>query len=96
MSHDIKIKALPYLNTNGLKLLGMHLTHKQRERMHNKLRRFKDLTHFFIPMTCQFNTVMIISFWTDRPVEEQSDQGLHCLPFHLHCSMDSLLYGRAT
>ena len=27
--------------------------------------------------------------------EEQSDQGLHCLPFRLHC-LDSLLYGRAT
>ena len=29
------------------------------------------------------------------PREEQSDQGLHCLPFHLH-HLDSLLYGRAT
>ena len=28
-------------------------------------------------------------------LEEQSDQGLHCLPFRLHC-LDSLLYGRAT
>ena len=28
-------------------------------------------------------------------LEEQSDQGLHCLPFLLHC-LDSLLYGRAT
>ena len=38
---------------------------------------------------------MILSFRTDRPgqtvqtqirllLEEQSDQGLHCLPFHLH------------
>ena len=26
---------------------------------------------------------------------EQSDQGLHCLPFCLH-RLDSLLYGRAT
>ena len=43
---------------------------------------------------------------TDRPgqtvqtqirllLEEQSDQGLHYLPFHLH-HLDSLLYGRAT
>ena len=24
-------------------------------------------------------------------LEEQSDQGLHCLPFRLHC-LDSLLY----
>ena len=41
------------------------------------------------------NTVMIQSFWTDRsgqtaqtlirlPLEEQSDQGLHCLLFDLH------------
>ena len=28
-------------------------------------------------------------------LEEQSDQGLHCLPFHLH-RLPSLLYGRAT
>ena len=52
------------------------------------------------------HTVMILSFRTDRPrqtvqtqirllLEEQSDQGLHCLPFHLHL-LDSLLYGRAT
>ena len=51
-------------------------------------------------------TVMILSFRTDRSgqtvqtqirllLEEQSDQGLHCLPFRLHC-LDSLLYGRAT
>ena len=45
-------------------------------------------------------------FRTDRPgqtvqtqirllLEEQSDQGLHCLPFHLH-RLDSLVYGKAT
>ena len=28
-------------------------------------------------------------------LEEQSDQGLHCLPFRLH-RLNSLLYGRAT
>ena len=28
-------------------------------------------------------------------LEEQSDQGLHCLQFPLH-HLDSLLYGRAT
>ena len=49
---------------------------------------------------------MILSLWTDRPgqtvqsqirllLEEQSDQGLHSLPFRLH-RLDSLLYGRAT
>ena len=53
------------------------------------------------------STVMILSFRTDMPgktvetlirlllEEEQSDQGLHCLPFRLH-RLDSLLYGRAT
>ena len=52
------------------------------------------------------HTVMILSFRTDMPwqtvqtqirllLEEQSDQGLHCLPFRLH-RLDSLLYGRAT
>ena len=51
-------------------------------------------------------TVMIVSFRTDTPeqtvqtqisllLEEQSDQGLHCLPFPLQ-RLDSLLYGRAT
>ena len=41
------------------------------------------------------NTVMTLSFWTDRSgqtvqtqirllVEEQSDHGFHCLPFPLH------------
>ena len=50
---------------------------------------------------------MFLSFLTDRTgqtvqtqirlllEEEQSDQGLHCLPFRLH-GLDSLLYGRAT
>ena len=34
--------------------------------------------------------------WTNSadPDQEQSDQGLHCLPFRLHC-LGSLLYGRA-
>ena len=51
-------------------------------------------------------TVMFLSFWTDRSgqtvqtqirllLEEQSDQGLHCLPFRLY-RLDSLLCGRAT
>ena len=46
---------------------------------------------------------MILSFRTDTPgqtvqtqirllLEEQSDEGLHCLPFHLH----PLDYGKAT
>ena len=30
-----------------------------------------------------------------RGLEEQSDQDLHCLPFHLH-RLDSLVYGKAT
>ena len=52
------------------------------------------------------HTVMILSFRTDMPGQtvqtlirlllgEQSDQGLHCLPFCLH-RLDSLSYGRAT
>ena len=46
-------------------------------------------------------TAMILSFQTDwseqtvQTLEEQSDQGLHCLPFRLY-RLDSLLYGRAT
>ena len=31
----------------------------------------------------------------DQVLEEQSDQGLDCLLFHLHL-LDSLLYGRVT
>ena len=48
---------------------------------------------------------MILNFRTDRPgqtvqtqirlLEEQSDQGLHCLPYRLH-RLDSLVYGKAT
>ena len=54
---------------------------------------------------CLLNTVMILSFWIDMAVqtvqtqirlllEEQSDQGLQCLPFRLH-RLDSFLYGTA-
>ena len=49
---------------------------------------------------------MILSFMTDRsgqtvetqirlPLEEQSDQGLHCLQFRLHL-LDALLYSKAS
>ena len=49
---------------------------------------------------------MILSFQTDRSgqtaqtqirllLEEPSDQGRHCLLFHLHL-VDALLYGKAT
>ena len=45
------------------------------------------------------NTVMFLSFRTDRfkqtcrprSVKEQSDHGLHCLPFHLHLRSFGLL-----
>ena len=51
-------------------------------------------------------TVMILSFRTDRSgqtvqtqirllLEEQSYQGLHCLPFQLHL-LDTLLHSTAT
>ena len=57
------------------------------------------------PYLATYHTVMIPSFRTDMPrqtvqtqirllLEEQSDQGLQCLPFRLH-RLDSLLYGRA-
>ena len=47
-------------------------------------------------------TVIILSFRTDMPRqtvqsqirEKQSDQGLHCLQFHLH-RLEVLLYGKA-
>ena len=48
------------------------------------------------------NTVIILSFWTDRPGQSRSrsdcywsDQVLLSLLFRLHV-LDSLLYGRAT
>ena len=48
-----------------------------------------------IQLIYPFITVMSLNFWTDRSgqtvqtqmrllPEEQSDQGLHCLLFHLH------------
>ena len=57
-------------------------------------------------VTIEVCTVMILSFRTDRSgqtvqtqirllLEEQSDQGLHCLPFRLH-RLDSLVYSKAT
>ena len=56
-------------------------------------------------MTRPYSTVMTISFQTDRPgqtvqtqirllLQEQSDQGLHCLQFPLHL-LDALHYGKA-
>ena len=33
--------------------------------------------------------------WANSADPDQSDQGLHCLPFCLHC-LDSLLCGKAT
>ena len=61
---------------------------------------------WFIAWHYQNHTVMILSFRTDMSgqtvqtqirllLEEQSDQGLHCLPLCLY-SLDSLLCGRAT
>ena len=52
------------------------------------------------------STVMILSFWTDLSgkavqtqirllLEEQSDQGLHCLLFHLHV-FDKITSGLAS
>ena len=66
---------------------------------------FLELHVNIFPSDCISFTVMILSFRTDMPgqtvqtqirllLEEQSDQGLHCLPFRLH-RLDSLLYGRA-
>ena len=51
-------------------------------------------------------TVMVLSFPTDRPwqtvqtqirllLEEQSDQGPHCLPFHMDL-LDKFLYGKTS
>ena len=68
---------------------------------------YKQVQSFFALFhTIMASTVMILSFRTDMPgqtvqtqirllLEEQSDQGLHCLPLRLH-RLDSLLYGRAT
>ena len=73
---------------------------KKKKKLHN--------LHFLQVFMDESNliTVMIQSFRTDTPgqtvqtqirllLEEQSDQGLHCLPFRLH-RLDSLFYGRAT
>ena len=66
------------------------------------VRLYKCISTLNVYMSIQ-STAMILSFRTDMPgqtvqtqiLEEQSDQGLHCLPFRLH-RLDSLLYGRAT
>ena len=61
---------------------------------------------YMVEPRCLNFSVMILTFRTDRPgqtvqtqirllLQEQSDQGLHCLPFYLH-RLDSLLHGRAT
>ena len=44
------------------------------------------------------DTIMILRVWTDRSgqtVQEQSDQGLYCLPFRLHL-LDTLFHGKTT
>ena len=57
------------------------------------------------PFAVRSHTVMILSFRTDRPrqtvqtqirllLEEQSDQGLHCLQFRLHL-LGALLFSKA-
>ena len=63
---------------------------------------FSNYTEKIVPLY----TVMILSFQTDRSgqtvqtqirllLEEQSDQGLHCLLYHLHC-LDEILPGLAS
>ena len=64
----------------------------------------KEKFHKFIPKLSL--TVMTLSFWTDRSgqtvqtqirllLEEQSDQGLHCLQFQWHL-FDKIFYGLAS
>ena len=80
----------------------------QIRQMHRLIWIFTGCTcHFvgFVMFQLRYFTVMILSFRTDMPgqtvqtqirlLEEQSDQGLHCLPFRLH-PLDSLFYGRVT
>ena len=56
---------------------------------------FYDTSNILGCLNCKNFTVMILSFQTNRSrqtvqtqirllLEEQSDQGLHCLLFHLH------------
>ena len=94
---DGKERQLPVVSLN-LITSGLELT---RQGLHKYLK-------FYTVLGASDNrhTVMILSFRTDMPgqtvqtqirllLEEQSDQGLNCLPFRLH-RLDSLLYGRAT
>ena len=53
-----------------------------------------DLVAFFVLFSCwtlfsHQTTIMNLNLW----IEEQSDLGLHCLPFHLHL-LDTLLYDK--
>ena len=60
----------------------------------------------FVLVWLKVCTVMNLSFWTDRSgqtvqtqirllLEEQSDQGLHCLLFYLYL-LDKIFYGLAS
>ena len=73
---------------------------------YEKLKDIVTMYEIRVPVRSYQITVMILSFRTDMPgqtvqtqirllLEEQSDQGLYCLPFRLH-RLDSLYYGRAT
>ena len=50
----------------------------------------------FLLGECHLNTVQILCIGTDRSqqtvlLKKQSDQGLHCLPFHQHL-LDAMLH----
>ena len=73
---------------------------------HLAFKGINEARYMYIMIISFCHTVMILRFRTDMPgqtvqtqirllLKEQSDQGLHCLPFRQH-RLDSLLYGRAT
>ena len=103
------LKLFTQVSHCGLWASGLSLGHRFVEKKVLPRHLYIDLCFQYacksIDSKCH-GTVMIWSFRTDMPgqtvqtqirllLEEQSDQGLHCLPFRLH-RLDSWLYGRAT
>ena len=71
----------------------------------NSITKGHNQSYIVIDRRSTGNAVMILSFRTGRTgqtvqtqirllLQEQSDQGLHCLQFHLHL-LEALLYGKA-
>ena len=84
----------------------MHLLSKRMKLIHCMVVKIWTCEKHYQSVISSTHTVMILNFWTDRSgqtmqtqirllLEEQSDQGLHCLLFHFHV-FDKILSGLAS